>query len=197
MLPDGQTEMSGLIGRHLAEWTVGAWPEGLSICTVRRMDGTRVVFGHPDESTDLSLAIAASTAIPGYFSPVTIGGQQFLDGGLYSPTNADLLASEHLDLAIIISPMSGGDGALDRAIRTFARRRLRVEIEQLERAGTAVLVFEPGASTSRTMGLNPMAGERVGRVLQTSFFEAGAQAARPEVRRMLAPIAASRHRLDR
>jgi len=91
MLPEGKTEMKDLINAHMADWAERGWPDGLWICTVKRKDGTRVVFGQqPEKAPDLSVAIAASTAIPGYFAPVTIEGQQFLDGGLYSPTNADL-----------------------------------------------------------------------------------------------------------
>jgi NTE family protein len=193
MLPEGQTEMQGLIDLHLAAWTERAWPEGLWVCAVQRRDGARVVFGRQrGEPTDLSLAVAASTAIPGYFAPVTIAGRQLSDGGLHSPTNADLLASEHLDLAIIVSPMSGGGGRLDRRIRHFAQRRVQREIQQLEEAGTRVIMFEPGPTTSRRMGLNPMAVDRAGPVLQSAFFESGALAARPDVRQLLGSIANSR-----
>lgn len=191
MLPDGETKMEGLIDVHLAEWAKKTWPEKLWICAVRRSDGHRVVFGQqPKESIPLSRGVAASTAIPGYFAPVSICGQEFLDGGIYSPTNADLLVSQPLDLVIIVSPMSGGGGRLDRTFRHFARKRLRMEIDQLERAGTRVLLFEPGRQSSRAMGLNPMAGERVGPVLRAGFFEAGARVSQPEVRRLLWPAAA-------
>jgi hypothetical protein len=39
------------------------------------------------------------------------------------------------------------------------------------------------------MGNDFMAGDRVEEIVQTSFFEAGAYAARPEVRELLAAIA--------
>ena len=192
MLPEGETGMQGLIDLYLNDWTERHWPEGLWICAIQRRDGARIVFGRqPGEPTDLSLAVAASTAIPGYFAPVMIDGQKLLDGGLHSPTNADLLATEHLDLAIIISPMSGGGGWLDRRIRHFAQRRVRHEIKYLEEAGTEVVLFEPGRSTARAMGLNPMDAGRVGATLRSAFFESGALAARPAVRRLLGPITAT------
>jgi hypothetical protein len=40
-----------------------------------------------------SEAVAASCAIPGYFAPLDIGGVEYFDGGVRSPTNADVLRS--------------------------------------------------------------------------------------------------------
>jgi NTE family protein len=193
MLPNGKTTMEDLIARHLVGWVEETWPEGLWICAVRQNDGHRCVFGQQQsKSIRLSSAVAASCCIPGYFAPVTIAGQRYLDGGIHSPTNADLLVSEHLDLAIIVSPMSGGGSRVDRALRVFAQRRLRTEVKQLEQVGTKVIHFEPGPSSSRAMGFNPMATDGLDRVLQAAFFEAGAFAARPENRGLLAPIGGAR-----
>ena len=187
MVPPGRADMQELLARHLAEEIATDWPTGLRICAVRRKDGRRVVFGEqPNERTRLASAIAASSSIPGYFAPVTIDGQQYLDGGIHSPTNADLLASEGLDLAIIVSPMSGGAGGFDKLLRGVAQRRLRSEVEQIERRGTKVIVFEPGPVSSRTMGINPMVNDDCDRALQASFFEAGELAARSETRQLLA-----------
>jgi NTE family protein len=179
--------MTELLGRHLDGSVASDWPRDLWICAVRRSDGRRFVFGQdPEESVSLADAVAASACIPGYFTPVTIGGVQFLDGGIHSPTNADLLARSDLDLdlAIVISPMSGGAGAVDGVLRHFARRRLRREVAALRRQGTEVIVFEPGAACSRAMGLNPLATDGIDRVLQAAFFEAGALLSRAGVRRL-------------
>lgn len=186
MLPVGRTAMEELVTHHLGGAMDEVWPNGLWICATRLGAGSRAVFGRQaDEPVRLSSAIAASSSIPGYFAPVTIGGEKFLDGGIHSPTNADLMATEHLDVAIIVSPMSGGAGQADRLLRSFAQRRLRSEIAVLERAGTKVVLFEPGPNSSRAMGLNPMATDGLDRVLQAAFFEAGASASQPEIRRLL------------
>lgn len=186
MLPKGTTSMEPLITRHLAAWADEGWPPGLRICAVRRADGTRVVFGQDEnESTPLTSAIAASSCIPSYFAPMTIGRDEFVDGGIYSPTNADLLALEDLDLAVIISPMSGGGGRIDRALRGIAESRLRSEMKRLGQAGVNTVCFEPGSSCSKAMGLNLMAPDRANRVLQAAFFEAGALVAQPSVRSLL------------
>jgi NTE family protein len=186
MLPTGTTSFVDLMGDHLEAWSGDTWPEGLWICATRRSDGRREVFrGQPSETTSLSAAVAASSSIPGYFSPVTIAGTDYLDGGIYSPTNAELLVDEDLDLVIIVSPMSGGSGRLDSTLRSFARRRLRTEVTALERSGATVVTFEPGPVASAAMGMNPMAQDRSLGALRASFFETGAKVAESPLRELL------------
>jgi NTE family protein len=192
MLPIGVTSFTQLAEEHLSGWSDEIWPDGLRICATRRRDGQRVVFGQGEAEADMPSAIAASSAIPAYVAPVVIDGVEYVDGGLHSPTNADLLADGSYDLVIVISPMSGGDGRVDGALRNFARKRLQAEMTQLEKAGTRVVCFQPGRSGVRAMGHNPMAHDRAARVLQTAFFETGAKVADPTVREMLAGITTRR-----
>jgi NTE family protein len=194
MLPVGATSFMELADEHLSGWSGEMWPDGLWICATRRNDGQRVVFGMGDEAaTDMPSAIAASSAIPAYVAPVVIDGVEYLDGGLHSPTNADLLVDAGYNLVIIVSPMSGGAGAIGTAFRNFANKRLRSEVVKLEASGTKVVCFEPGRSSAQAMGHNPMAIGRGAEVLRSAFFEAGAKVATPEIRECLAEITA-RHR---
>ena len=166
----------------------GQWPEGLIVCAVRRLDGMREAFGvEGAAAATLTTAVAASCAIPSYLAPVAIGGIDYVDGGIHSPTNADLLAHEGLDLVIIVSPMSGGSGIVDAAVRGFARHRLHAEVHALRANGTEVVVFEPDRMTGRIMGINPMAVERTQPTLRAAFFSAGERVARDSgIRSLLA-----------
>ena len=57
--------------------------------------GRRTPFGRVDAPrADLADAVAASCAIPGIYHPVTIGDRRFVDGGIYSVSNLDLLRNE-------------------------------------------------------------------------------------------------------
>ena len=107
LLPAGriQTEM---IARSLARLHGGAWPErDLRICAVRASDGRRVVFGTPGApTTDVGTAVAASCAIPSYFSPVHVAGHAYVDGGAHSPSNADVVLRDRCDLVLVSSPMT-------------------------------------------------------------------------------------------
>ena len=48
----------------------------------------------------------ASCAIPGWYAPVQIGGRRYIDGGTWSTTNVDLLATESLDEVYVLAPMA-------------------------------------------------------------------------------------------
>jgi NTE family protein len=145
---------------HQTRWlNAGAdWPEkDFRLCTVDLDSGERVVFsaaGTPGAGA--GEAVAASCAIPGVFAPVPIGDRLYIDGGAWSPTNADVLAGMGLDTVIIVAPMSleataSIDGR-DRSVRTACRAIALGEAAQLRREGTDVAIIEPIANDVRVMG---------------------------------------------
>ncbi len=155
---------------------IGArWPDGLRICAVRRTDGGRVVFGRPGApTTRLAPAVLASCAIPGYFTPVTIDGTEYVDGGVHSATNADVLKSEGLDVVVVISSLSAAHGSahgVDGWLRRTVHRRMEREIARLEEAGTAVISLEPGTAARRVMGLRAMDEDRGPAVIESAYEE--------------------------
>jgi NTE family protein len=174
LMPRGQVDISAR-ARGLDEHIGAHWPGGLRICAVRRSDGARVVFGRPDAPpARLAPAVLASCAIPGYFRPVTIGDTEYVDGGVHSATNADVLRSEGLDLVVIISSMSAAHGSANGAdglLRRSVHRRLEREVARLEEAGTAVVSLEPGAGSRQAMGLRAMAEDRGTRVIEAAYEE--------------------------
>jgi NTE family protein len=144
----------------LGDWLNGGtqWPERTFWpCAVDLDRGTRVVFGRADAPPATpGEAVAASCAIPGVNAPVRIGNRLYLDGGGWSPTNADVLAGSGLDLVIVVSPMSAqprsaGRGR-DARIRAACRAMLLAEAATLRAGGTRVVVIEPDAGDLRAMG---------------------------------------------
>jgi len=166
LLPTGRrsTEflVAGLRSRHGNDW-----PERrLYVVGVRRRDGKRVVFGRDGAPhTDVAHAVAASRAIPGYFHPVEIDGEMYVDGGVHSPTNADVTNGWELDVLIVSSPMSvdlrGIRPTIDLGARLLFHRYLQKELAHHRRRGTRVLTFEPGGELLSVMGLNPLRGARI------------------------------------
>lgn len=194
MLPAGVVDITGpadTLAPHLGT----VWPDGLWICAARRDDAARVVFGRPGSpSPPLGLAVAASCAIPGYFTPVDIDGVAYLDGGVHSPTNADVLRHQGLDLVIVSSPMSAAHGRSRTpaaAFRWAAHRRLQREVTRLRRAGTTVVRFEPSQPTIAALGLNAMAEDRSAEVAEAAKADATAYAAEPRIAERLAVLAKS------
>ena len=190
VLPDGSLDLA----QHATaiERVLGAeWPnDDLWLCTVRQNDLRRVVIGR-DVWAPLSTAVCASCAIPGYFRPVGIGGRPHIDGGVRSPTNADVLRRHHVDLAIIVSPMAGRDLGLlgpGNLIRRRARRQVERERDLLQRAGIPSVLVEPGPETVDVMGLDFMSHANLREIVRAAFFDTGEQLRAPIARRLLAGL---------
>jgi len=169
LLPQGQIDPG--IAPRIEELAGGsAWPaDPLWIVTVRLADGRRIVFGR-DAAAPLGPAVAASCAIPGFFTPVKVGGRRHIDGGVHSPTNADLLAGLGLDLVVVSAPMAGRWASL-RAnpaalSRTSSRFNLNREVAAVRRSGTEVLVLQPGPSDTAIMDGHAMDATTRGPVAQ-------------------------------
>jgi NTE family protein len=135
-----------------------SWPRRpLWISAVRLRDGQRVVFGRDRglPSVHVAEAVAASCAIPGWFSPVRIGGRRFVDGGAHSFSNGDLLERLDLDLVVVSAPMSAAPPAwratLDGSLRAASGLRLRSEMLRT-RLRTKVLALEPCLEDLKVMG---------------------------------------------
>lgn len=174
MLPNGNVR-TDTIGDRMIELHGTEWPdESLWISTVRLYDSELVIFGRDRSDVDVGTAVEASSAIPGYFKPVTIDGFRYVDGGAHSPTSADLLIDEDLDLIVVVAPMSvdsyaNGWMTLNGGLRLYWRNQVQREVEALRKAGHEVLLLEPSIEEARSMGPTMMDPTRiVNVVLQTS-----------------------------
>ena len=170
LLPVGRIS-TDFIGDRIRRTHDEPWPSRPTwICAVRLSDGRRVVFGRDVDDAHLATAVEASSAIPGYFSPVDHDGHAYIDGGVHSPTNADLVAGLGFDVVVVSSPMSATRGALRRPQWTGARAlhaaTLGREVRRIRAAGTPVLVLQPGPEVVDAVGLNSMDPSRRSRVAQ-------------------------------
>jgi NTE family protein len=170
LIPEGQVS-TAMISDAIAGLFTDEWPDApLWLCAVRRDDGRRFAFGKHAPRPPLPDAVAASCAIPGFFKPVTIDGEAFVDGGVHSPTNADLLVGDDLDLDLVIvsSPMSITGRRVYRSsgsvVRRWSRALLDAEALRLRRRGMQVIAFQPTANDVEVMGPNAMDPNRRGPV---------------------------------
>ncbi len=139
--------------------------------------GRRVAFGRAGSPpAEMAKAVAASCAIPGFYHPVRIGSGRYVDGGMRSASNLDLLAGEGLDLVICLNPTSSrergaGVGLGDRvagAMRSASGRRLGHEARRVRAGGTEVVLLQPVAEDLAVMGNNLMSGRRRHEVIETA-----------------------------
>ena len=193
LLPEGRV----VLAPHLAFLDADsgtAWPgDPLLVCAVRRRDCRLVVFGSEECKPPLSTALAASCAVPGYFAGVNIDQDDYLDGGVISPTNVDVLADRPVDLAIIVSPMSGTSRwpSLNQAIRRVCRKALNREVRTLAKHGVDSVVIEPGPDVLRHMSLDFMSEKASVEIVWNTFLETGAQIRSDSSLRRLAPGAST------
>jgi NTE family protein len=178
LLPRGVVHTDPI--RRLVERVAGAtWPTTplLRVVACDYASGQRVTFGSrraPDST--VGEAVAASCAIPAFFRPVRIGERTYVDGGIHSHSNLDLIADEDLDLVICINPMSASaalpSASMIERIAAARRRRasaaLASEAKTLGRGGATLVVLEPGLDDLEAMGANPMARDRAEQVIATA-----------------------------
>lgn len=137
---------------------------GLRVVACDYGSARRVPFGAPGApAAPIADAVAASCAIPGFYVPPKIGGRTYVDGGLWSVSNLDLLAREELDLVICLNPTSSRDSSgacVGRFFRAQAGRRLGHEEKRVRESGAEVVLVQPVADDLEVMGENLMAGKR-------------------------------------
>jgi NTE family protein len=147
--------------------TFRAMPRELLIAASDLDSGARVLFGAEGfEDVPVSLACAASMALPLFFSPVRIGDRHYLEGGLGHVAHLDVAEAKGADLAIVVNPLvpvstskgvvptghGVGESVRDKgmlwtynqAMRIGAHARLHQDVaRQAASGGMRVLVLEP------------------------------------------------------
>jgi len=179
LLPEGTGDsrfLAALVDSRIgeAEWAPhpATWLVAVDVDS-----GERVAFGSRGAPrARMRDALRASLAIPTWFPPVAIGGRRYIDGGVASPTSADLALPLRLDEIVVIAPMSSRDldparglARVERVARDAMRRTLDREVAQLRRAGTRVVLIEPSQEDLNVMGPNFMDRSRRLRVVESSL----------------------------
>lgn len=172
------------------------WPERPTYVAAYQLEGKRrVVFGlDGDPGISLALTAAASSAVPMVFEPVTIGGARYVDGGVASGTNADLVLEYpgHLDLILVIAPMASTDarndarfyeGVFDR----LGAAALAVELDaiRLARPDADILVLRPDTEVLEQTRPNPLSARAPVPAFVTTLTAMRSELARPGVWRVL------------
>jgi NTE family protein len=102
-----------------------------------------------DAASGVSLvdAVAASSAVPGVWPPVTIDGRRYMDGGVRSADNADLAAGAQR--IIVVSPL-GLNSPLPSPMP------LREVLTRLKKGGATVTVISPDETSAAAIGTNAL-----------------------------------------
>jgi NTE family protein len=142
-------------------------PRTLLIPAVDLNTAERVVFGAGElASVPISDAVAASSAIPGFFDPYTIDGRDYVDGGVGFCGHADLAAAAGADVVFVVNPLvphRAADGSMrTRGVYTIMEQAGRIYSQNLLQLGmstlavkyprTAFHLLQPAADTAQLFG---------------------------------------------
>lgn len=130
--------------------------------------GERTVFGRDPIDTSISMAVAASSALPMLYKPVRINGRDYVDGGTRGNASIDVAIEAGATMVVVFNPLvpfdnSGGDkipflgpdgGHLsDKGVQSIANQVFRImlhsglqyHVKQLRRAHPEVdiILIEP------------------------------------------------------
>jgi NTE family protein len=144
----------------------------LRVTAVDRGTGRRVVFGSPGAPrASVADAVEASCTVPWLFAPVTIGGREYVDGGVWSPTNLDAAPAGRDTHVLCLNPTASirASNRTLAVIRSVSRTAVSVEALALRRRGAAVRMLAPNAESADVMGTDFMDRDRRGPVLTAGY----------------------------
>jgi len=146
----------------------GKLPRELYIIATDLDNGERAVFGQGAyRDVPISLAVAASSALPIVYKPVRIGQQEFIDGGLRGTASLDVAIERGATLVVCINPLvpfettessdapdkgssehlsqRGIQSITNQSLRIFSHSGLQYHIKQLRRTHPEVdiILIEP------------------------------------------------------
>ena len=149
------------------------------------LDGAKEVTFGPDEVSTVSIskAVQASTAMPGFYKPVKIGDDYYVDGIVPRTANIDLLVSKGAKLIICYNPFrpyenknflkskmhslteEGIIGVLNQIFRTFFHSRLHASLNAFKKNPDFdgdIILIEPRADDATFFSMNPfMLGHQI------------------------------------
>lgn len=129
--------------------------------------GHTVTFGEPGhDHIPISLAVEASSALPGLFPPVEIDGHHYVDGALNKTLHASAAIDDGVQLLLCINPLVPFDAhqarerghltrerltegglplVLSQTFRAIIHSRMKVSLERYrrQRKDVDILLFEP------------------------------------------------------
>ena len=116
------------------------WPGGRLDITAVRADGGRTVFTS-ESGVGLVDALTASCAVPGLWPVAHIDGEDYIDGGTFSLTNAEL--ARDADHVIVLQPMAELPAYATAERQQVLNRAVVIHPSERARAGFGSDPFDP------------------------------------------------------
>ena len=151
--------IAGRLPRHV-------WPRRpMRIVAVDALTGEERSF---DEQGDVSLvdAVAASSAVPGVWPPVSIEGRRYIDGGFRSVLNADLAVGH--DSVLILAPMDELLPVSENVSAGMRRLEDEARMQFIRPDEASITAFGPDLLDPAIRGASARAGRSQGQAVAAS-----------------------------
>lgn len=127
-------KLQNYVNKHIANKPIEQFPIRFAAVATRLDTGTKAEF----IKGNAGQAVRASCSIPNVFVPATIGGKQYVDGGLVSPIPVKTAKAMGADIviAVDISARPAGNkpmnmwGLLDQTINIMGQQSINEELNQ-------------------------------------------------------------------
>jgi NTE family protein len=128
-----------------------------------------VVFGAPEAPrATVAQAVLASCAVPWVFAPVEIGEREYVDGGVWSPTNLDVAPGGRGSRILCLIPTAGATLA---PLRTASAAAAGYESMALRARGAQLQTIVPDQPSLDAIGANLMDPSRRGAVAAAGYAQ--------------------------
>lgn len=145
----------------------------LRVVAVERASGKRVVFGAPRApQASVAQALAASCALPLVFAPAIVAGREYVDGAVWSTTNADAAPAGRDAQVLILAPMTSRHGPFAAAVRAAASAATLIEASALKLRGARVRMISPDQRSAASFGPDLMAAANLERTCAAGYAQA-------------------------
>lgn len=169
-IPRGSVSLDGL--RQEIDRAGASFDGRLRVTAVNRATGRRVVFGRPSSpKASVAEAVEASCTVPWLFAPVRIGEVEYVDGGVWSPTNLDAAPAGRGTHVLCLNPTAGlaGRGRMVTLARRASRTLMTIEAGILRRRGAVVALAVPDTDSAEALGEDLMEPGRRGPALEAGY----------------------------
>jgi NTE family protein len=164
-----EAEFLEIMAREFGPVPHQGWPARDFACTaVDAQDGGFQLW-QARSGVDLLPAVASSACVPGLVTPITLQGRRYMDGGMRSPTNADLAVGHDLVVMIVVQTPAAADGPMAKVVND--------EVESLQEGGATVVVIALDDGSAAAFGDNPMDADRKPQVARAGLAQGRSQAA--------------------
>ncbi|CAB1222844.1 patatin-like phospholipase family protein [Acinetobacter bouvetii] len=144
-------KLQNYVNKHIANKPIEQFPIRFAAIATRLDTGTKTEF----IKGNAGQAVRASCSIPNVFVPATIGGKQYVDGGLVSPIPVKTAKAMGADIviAVDISARPAGNkpmnmwGLLDQTINIMGQQSINEEL------GQANVIIQPKVGHLGTLDL--------------------------------------------